>query len=331
MNMTPHNQKAHEQTMLVFDANATLGAIQIGVMISLFLFGLVTAQVYIYMNKFPNDPWILKCLVPIVWFLELGHTISVCHALYIITVTQYGRPQLLVVPPVSLDAAILFSGFIGPIEQCWFAYRVYRFSGRLFVPSCCTVLAFARWFGSTSLAIVAFHKLTIKDYIARWSWLITAIVVVGACGDCILAASLCYYLNKWKEIGLQRTSKLIKQLMLSSIETGLLTSMGAIALLVCYLTMKDNFVWIGIFTILARLFSNSFLASLNARSRLGHLYDQDMQVNVSMGSTTSAGSQVRPSSPPFHSPQSRFIHNSHLANRMDDILLNSRMYIPHDQ
>ncbi|PPQ66059.1 hypothetical protein CVT24_000241 [Panaeolus cyanescens] len=230
-----------------FDADSTLGAIQVGVMISLFLFGLVTAQVYIYMNRFHNDPWILKYLVPTVWILELAHTICVCHALYVITVTQYGRPQLLVVPPLSLDAAILFSGFIGPIEQGWFAYRVYRFSQRLFIPICCTILAFTRWLGSMALSIVAFHRLTIEDYMAHWSWLLTSILVVGACADVILAGSLCFYLNQWKGAGFQRTSKLIKRLMLWTI-----------------------------------VFSNSFLASLNARPVLAQLYDQDAQIDVSM-------------------------------------------------
>jgi len=53
--------------------------------------------------------------------------------------------------------------------------------------------------------------------------------------------------------------------MIWTIETGLLTSVAAVTMLVCFLLMQDNFIWIAIYTFLAKLFSNSFLVSLNAR------------------------------------------------------------------
>lgn len=45
------------------DMNDTLGALEIGVLISVFLFGFVTLQSYLYFSKFPNDKWGLKVLV----------------------------------------------------------------------------------------------------------------------------------------------------------------------------------------------------------------------------------------------------------------------------
>ena len=53
---------------------------------------------------------------------ELGHSLTVSHAVYTVTVTQYGRPQELVRTPNSLNAAILFSGFVGPIVQVYLAW-----------------------------------------------------------------------------------------------------------------------------------------------------------------------------------------------------------------
>jgi len=54
--------------------------------------------------------------------------------------------------------------------------------------------------------------------------------------------------------------------MIWTVETGLVTSIGAVAMLICFLIMPENFVWLAIFTFLAKLFSNSLLAALNARS-----------------------------------------------------------------
>ncbi|KAF8167249.1 hypothetical protein B0H34DRAFT_8039 [Crassisporium funariophilum] len=259
-----------------FNAGLTLGAIEIGVLVSTFLFGLVTVQSYIYIYRFPKDPILIKCLVPFVWALEFAHTICICQALYEVTVTQYGRPELLDIPPQSLNVAVLFSGFIGPIEQGWFAHRIYKFSGKIYLPLFCSMLAIVRWIGSVTIAIVAFHRLTVEVYYENWSWLLTTILVIGAFTDVILAVALCYYLSQWRGGGFERTTRLIDHLMVWSIETGLLTSVGAVALLVCFLTLRNTFVWIGIFSVLARLFSNSFLASLNARPALAQLYQEDM-------------------------------------------------------
>lgn len=43
----------------------TLGIIEIGVSVSVFLFGLSTIQVYSYHSRFPNDPIQLKAFVRI--------------------------------------------------------------------------------------------------------------------------------------------------------------------------------------------------------------------------------------------------------------------------
>jgi hypothetical protein len=55
--------------------------------------------------------------VALVWALDFSHTIAICNAIYTITVIQYGHPELLIFVPNSLNAAILLSGCIGPLEQ----------------------------------------------------------------------------------------------------------------------------------------------------------------------------------------------------------------------
>lgn len=52
-----------------FNPHATVGALQVGVLVSTFLSGVVTVQVYVYLNRFPNDPKVLRILVSILHFL----------------------------------------------------------------------------------------------------------------------------------------------------------------------------------------------------------------------------------------------------------------------
>lgn len=45
------------------NVNATLGALEVGVLVSVFLFGMVTVQTYSYYRKFPRDMDWIKILV----------------------------------------------------------------------------------------------------------------------------------------------------------------------------------------------------------------------------------------------------------------------------
>ncbi|KAJ6501149.1 hypothetical protein C8R47DRAFT_1008636, partial [Mycena vitilis] len=65
----------------------TLGAVEIGGVVATFLFGIGTPQTYHCYHLFPKDTRVLKSMVGLLWFLELGHTISTWHTVYTLTVT----------------------------------------------------------------------------------------------------------------------------------------------------------------------------------------------------------------------------------------------------
>jgi hypothetical protein len=60
----------------------TFGAIEIGVFLALFLFGIVTAQASVYFQRFPEDPLHIKSLVRLVLqFSRLnGTSLNIKHA-----------------------------------------------------------------------------------------------------------------------------------------------------------------------------------------------------------------------------------------------------------
>lgn len=98
--------------------------------------------------------------------------------------------------------------------QAWFAYRVLRFSGQFYIPVICWFLSFLRCVATFTVAIAAIQAPSIVDFIHKWKWLLIFILTVGAAVDIIIAASLCFYLGRYKERGFRRTVKLINQLML---------------------------------------------------------------------------------------------------------------------
>ncbi|KAF8968561.1 hypothetical protein BDZ97DRAFT_1799051 [Flammula alnicola] len=89
----------------------------------------------------------------------------------------------------------------------------------------------------------------------------------GVVADSLVAISLCVLLFK-SRTGLQRTDSILTILMAFSINTGLLTSICALACLITYAIWPQRFIFMGIYFALSKLYVNSLLASLNARGTL---------------------------------------------------------------
>jgi predicted membrane-bound mannosyltransferase len=52
--------------------NATLGALETGVLICMFLLGASTVQVHVYYSRFPKDDWRIKILVSLIHCIISG-------------------------------------------------------------------------------------------------------------------------------------------------------------------------------------------------------------------------------------------------------------------
>ncbi|KAF5310405.1 hypothetical protein D9758_018889 [Tetrapyrgos nigripes] len=251
-----------------FDVDLNIGSLEVGVLIAACLFGVTCVQTFLYFHHFKADPWGMTLLVCFVWLLDLGHTIAVSHLIYTLTVTNYGVGILsLIVPPVSIDVTILLSAFIGTIEQAWFIRRLYLFSKNIYLAGLCAILTLARFIGSIGLSVAAFHRPTLPEYVAHYGWLVTSIMATAAANDVLLATFLTYCLNRTKSgaVAVFRMSKLLDKLTVVAVESGLITSIGAVAVLATFLKMPLNSVYMALFVILGKLYSNAFLVSLNAR------------------------------------------------------------------
>ncbi|KAJ7072832.1 hypothetical protein C8F01DRAFT_1300367 [Mycena amicta] len=231
-----------------FDASNTIGALQIGVILSSVLFGMTTLQVYVYFERFPKDRLSIKPLVVFVWLVETAHAACFSHVLYSYSIINYGNPaSLLLKPPVTFDIGILLSGFIVVSVQLFFAYRIYILSKNRPVAICFAFLAV---------------------YLNKWGTVAILVLSLSAATDLAIALTLVILLRKDREKRFQKTNVIINQLITWTIETGLLTSVSGIATAVAYQTMKTNLIWLALFAIRSRLFANSFLAGLNSRTAL---------------------------------------------------------------
>ncbi|KAJ7690837.1 hypothetical protein B0H17DRAFT_935549 [Mycena rosella] len=181
-----------------FDVGTTIGALEISILVALFLSGMLTVQVWLYAQRSWRDPWGLKVMVRVNWIFDVGHTVAICHTLYTITIIQYGQPALLIIPPLSLDFAVLMSGFIDPLEQGWFTYRLYRLTRRRALPFLCMCLACTRFVGIIRISSIALNAYPLPEFVSRAHGLIEMVLIVGASLDAILLVALCYHLSLWR-------------------------------------------------------------------------------------------------------------------------------------
>ncbi|KAF7369546.1 hypothetical protein MVEN_00284500 [Mycena venus] len=252
-----------------FNPNTSLGGLQIGVLVSYVLFGVTTTQTYIYYSRFPQDSRKIKALVALVWICEAAHVISVGDGLYDYTITNYGNPERLGgAMPKSLFASLLFGGVIAVSVQGFFTWRTYTFSNKLFIPLLISAMILVRMIGSTVLAVMGFRMTLLAPFEKQWGSLFTALFIISAIIDLTITVTLVVFLRNRRNVAHERTMALIDKLIKWTIETALLTSAASMVTLACFITMKQNLIWVATFLVTTRLFSNSFLASLNSRQTL---------------------------------------------------------------
>lgn len=102
--------------------------------------------------------------------------------------------------------------------------------------------------------------------------------IVRAACDMVTAAGTVWSLRKKRCSGIRDMAMMIDQLVLWTIETGLITSLMAIALATWFLVVKQNYVWFGVWFMWPNVVGNSLLASLNRRLLLRESWRGDVQI-----------------------------------------------------
>ncbi|KAF7289025.1 hypothetical protein HMN09_01350400 [Mycena chlorophos] len=268
--------------------DSTLGAFLVGVLCSVMLFGVVTNQCYAYSSRFSTDSGKLKCLVAGVWLCELAHVICITHALYILVITDFANPENIANIPPSLGASTVFNAIIALGVQGFFSFRIYRLSKSLVVPFISWTLSFL--FLVASVAVFALATiLNLTKFEEEYGWLLDTTWSIAAANDLLIAVTLVVQFYWWRQRDSEKTTTvLVDKLITWTIETGLVTSAAALLNLLCFMLMKTNFVWIAWYVVTARLYSNSFLASLNSRETLRMMNPTDVYTNRPSRSRTQA-------------------------------------------
>ncbi|KAI0339015.1 hypothetical protein BDW22DRAFT_1362361 [Trametopsis cervina] len=243
----------------------TYGALFVGFAVSSTLFGILCAQTYTYLRRYPLDRLWYKGLVFLLWLLEAVHQAFVGHGAYSYAISNWGNVAILFQAPVwTLVFQVALGALAGAFVKSAFALRVWRFSGgNRWVTSFIIVLVCAQ-LGSSIVYTYKGLRLTSLLQVDQLKLVGSLSLILGVVTDVVTAAALCWFLRNLKT-GYKKDDSLVNRLTLYAVNTGILTSAVSLTTLILYNIMPDNFIFMACYFVLSKLYANSFLATLNTR------------------------------------------------------------------
>ncbi|KAK0458201.1 uncharacterized protein EV420DRAFT_1544130 [Desarmillaria tabescens] len=273
--------------------NSTFGAYLIGVIASSCLFGVTCTQTWYYFTRY-SDGFVLKALVGAIWVLEVLHVAFASHAIYYFVILHYGDPAALAETVWSASLNIGITGITALLVYLFYARRIYYLSNHN-VPLVAAVVILSITRSGTSIS-VTIYSLYLKYFVLferhSMTSLVRASLTVHVVTDLLVAISLCYYLHN-SRTGIRRTDTIINRLMVYAVHNGLITSIADIFVIAFNTAYPSNLVYLSVYQIVANLYSNSFLATLNARRPTGSV-DNNLSTDVNTLSLSTFGAHGQP-------------------------------------
>jgi len=238
-----------------------LGPILMGTIINIFLMGVMLVQCYVYFTRFKTDRWWMR---PLVWFLLFLDTLSSCFDIlmtYAYVVTNFGNIPAIEVTNTGIVPYPLLTGITALVVQCFFAWRVKLLIRSPLLAYSIVALSCVQMLASLGTMI---GGIIVKDFASlirikqvSLLWLFGSVVT-----DTMITISLVWYLRRNRtDFSNDITDRIIRM----TLQTGLLTTTCALGVVIAYL-VSDSTMHLAFGLPLSKLYTNSLMSSLNARS-----------------------------------------------------------------
>ncbi|TFK46678.1 hypothetical protein OE88DRAFT_884315 [Heliocybe sulcata] len=247
-----------------------LGSVLVGIFIAAILYGITTTQAFMYYQNYPNDQKMLKSMVGMIWFMETLHTGFCIDFVYKYVITEFGNAKYMNHIYWSGGITVLLGVLITAMVHGYYVRRVWILSDRnIFLTLLVGFLATLRFGFGIATTVLSY---TLSEWSVFRAKKVPLMTLAGglssaAAVDLIVAAALSYFLEK-NRTGFQRSDTRINLLMAYIINTGALTTIFSLIIVIAFAAMPGSLVFLAFVEIQSKLYANSFLASLNARKQL---------------------------------------------------------------
>ncbi|KAJ3503446.1 hypothetical protein NLJ89_g8429 [Agrocybe chaxingu] len=265
----------------------TFGAIFIGALVTMTIYGITTLQAYFYYLSFPQDGIKTKLLVASIWVLDTMHAIFMCHALHHYLIDQFGNAAALrdgtwtVFSSIAINVIMAFivQWYASCLLECalsdphsisFFTQRIFKLSPldrRWWIAGVIGFFVFAHFVFGIQTVVYLFIK---KQFARLKEVALTSALPFGVSAiisDITIAAALCMLLRNSRTT-FEDTNTVINRLIIFAINRCILTSAMAILETIVFTILPNSFYSLAIDFVIGKLYANSLLAVLNSRARL---------------------------------------------------------------
>ncbi|CDO74202.1 hypothetical protein BN946_scf185043.g254 [Trametes cinnabarina] len=293
-------------------AASFFGGMLIEIFIACILYGITTLQTFIYFQKYQNDTPSLKFMVAVIWIIETAHTAFCMQLVYAYLVSNFGDFEYFLNINWSVGVTVITEVVISTLVQAFYVRRVWIMSNKaklltIFMASV-TVCRIGFGIGST---ILSYHFGDWISFRAHKSSLATVSGGLGAAAliDVLVALTLSYYLSRGRSSWHKSSNSKINLIMLYAVNSGAITASASVLSVILYATQTDSLVFLGLVEIQGKLYANSFLGSLNARSHIRNKNNNPAQYPSFEFSNNSAFRAVAPPVPKVEVYQQTIVTN----------------------
>ncbi|ETW86414.1 hypothetical protein HETIRDRAFT_468070 [Heterobasidion irregulare TC 32-1] len=274
----------------IMDVRSTLGAVFIGCLFSVAyvepppvfllappdpasssrksLSAVLGIQTFMFFRMYPHDLPRIKLMVIAVWALDAVHTSLMCISAWHYLVLNFGDANIVDNIPITLACTVAFTAIITFIVHLFFAHRVLRLSkGNWVLTTPLIVLTFMRLVAALVSTVEMSRLQSFHNFTDKVGWVFTLGLSISSALDILIASSLCFYLHA-NRTGFGSMDQVIDVIMLYTLNNGALTCITTVISMICWLTMSDNLIWLGLHFAISKLYANSLLTTLNTRRSL---------------------------------------------------------------
>lgn len=252
---------------LGLDISQTYGAIVIGLLCAYFLYGATCVQTVLVFMNYVKDPMWIKCLVTLNLLLCMGLLSALSSFIYGALVQHFGSVATLSSAYFTwgVRAEPLFTSLIIFEIQCFFLFRVYKFSGKISLLALVSLFVLVTLgLGLTSAGTVIRSPSQFNTAALKRIELANDIFL--AMTDGLLAGLMVFYLHRSRPSQtIAATDTVISRLINYAIASGAFTAMAAVLGFILRLAASQTAANQCLYAIIPYLYSNAMLASLNLR------------------------------------------------------------------
>ncbi|KAI6134232.1 hypothetical protein EV401DRAFT_2204318, partial [Pisolithus croceorrhizus] len=236
----------------------------IGTLVGLVSYGVTFLQAFFYFQTYEDDRMGLKLLVALVVILETAHAALSVFIMDYYLIAHYGQVQVLQSATWVSAAMYLVVFLIDFIACLYFTWRIWGFTKKMWIAIFMISVAVSRTTISFVPSFWSVLSATWDLYLKRSNRLLLAGSALFLFGDIFSASMMAYYLEKNRH-GLRSTHTLINWILIFVVATGAIIVPMDVVALILILAQSESLAFTSAIFIQTRLYSNSLLASLNAR------------------------------------------------------------------